>query len=102
MGALEQRISRLEEELGAAYDCQGGTSEILRRLSDAELDWLTEPLDEGESRVPCPGHVESVECGCRSAERARRALEAFPEIGEEFERRALELVQEHGDRGGWT
>jgi hypothetical protein len=100
MRRLERRIQELEAR---AKDIQQDErpqafGEFLRRLTVDELRWLLEPTDEGQRLVLCP-HVESLECGCRSEERRRRAMEVFPEIEEKYLRRRNELIERHRGKG---
>jgi hypothetical protein len=81
---LTKRISHLERL--SKTGSQAEEQEALAALSDGQLDWLLEPIDEGQSSVPCP-HVESIECGCRSDGRLRRAIEVYPELLAEYLRR---------------
>jgi hypothetical protein len=93
MGSLESRLQRLERVLGCQDQDAKAFGQFLRCLSDEQLRWLLEPLDEGQGRVPCP-HVESLKCECRSDGRRRRAMEAFPELVEEYLRRRGVLYEE--------
>jgi hypothetical protein len=91
MGRIGRRVAALEERIGASED--GARREAHReffRRTREELDWLLEPADEAQSRVPCP-HVEMLRCGCRSDERRRRGFEAHPELREEYLRRRMSL-----------
>jgi hypothetical protein len=93
MGSLARRLERLEGVTGCQSLEAQAFVEFLRCLSDEQLRWLLEPLDEGQGRVPCP-HVESLKCECRSDGRRRRAMEAFPELIKEYLRRRGVLYEE--------
>jgi hypothetical protein len=87
---LTDRLNRLEERVQVGYDQE--FDEFLKRLTDDELEWLLGPDREAQSLVPCP-HVEMVECGCKSRERARRGYEERPELLDEYLRRRNILVE---------
>ena len=99
MYRLERRLSELEDRVKEIQrdPAEEEFKEFLAGLSTDELRWLLDPLHAKERLVPCP-HAETVECGCRSDERARRALEAFPEIEEEYVRHRQTLVERVGER----
>lgn len=85
--ALEVRMTIPDEELQEL-----ATRELLRRLTDEELDWLAEPADEAAALVECrshPGH----DCAC--TERERLAIEASPECAEEMQRRWAVLCERY-------
>jgi hypothetical protein len=88
MGGLRRRLEVLEDRVTKTRE--DGFGEFLRALTDDELRWLVEPLEDAESRVPCPKH--GGECGCSAEGRARRGIEAFPELAEDYIRRRQELI----------
>ncbi len=65
--------------------------EFLRRLTDEESEWLSEPSREAEMLVVCPIHGPG--CHCTNEERRQRARVAHPELHEEFERRNRALLE---------
>lgn len=77
MGSLERRLAALEGQIKPPEDREG--RELLSCLTWEELKWLSEPVEEAQSRVPCP-HVELISCTCRGTERERRGFEAHPEL----------------------
>jgi len=87
----QSRAPTEEEERRRAFD------EFLRKLSDEELDWLLEPIDEAEGLAPCPHHGGPIGCGCRSERRAQRAWEDSPELADEFEHRVQALLERRGE-----
>lgn len=91
----DRRLEALNEELGMSDDALERLEAVhfAEQLSDTQLDWLLEPTEEAQRRVPCP-HTESLECDCRSSERTTRGFEAFPELVEEYERRQAVLKEE--------
>jgi hypothetical protein len=82
--SLRKRLELLEDRVAQAQKDSRGT--FLGALTDDELRWLCEPIDEAQARVSCP-HVEMVGCGCKSDGRTQRGVEAFPELEEEYQRR---------------
>jgi hypothetical protein len=88
MGGLTRRLAALEERLAVpeAEARREAYRQFLRRLTREELEWLLEPDNEAQSRVPCP-HVEMLQCACRSDERRGRGFEAHPGLREEYLRR---------------
>jgi hypothetical protein len=94
VGRIERRLRRLEEVVGRK-DAKAQTfDKVLKRLSDNQLRWMLEPIHEPQQRVPCVSHANSLECVCRSDERRRRAIEAYPEQVEEYVRRQRKLQGE--------
>lgn len=97
--SLKRRLESLEERHRAEVvpsEQEVVWDELLKRLTNDELRWLSEPSDEAESLVPCP-HVEMVSCGCKSDERGRRGFEAHPELEERFVRRWNTLLERAGE-----
>jgi hypothetical protein len=79
VGRIERRLRRLEEVVGRK-DAKAQTfDKVLKRLSDNQF---------------CVSHANSLECVCRSDERRRRAIEAYPEQVEEYVRRQRKLQGE--------
>jgi hypothetical protein len=91
VGRIDDRLKRLEERVQVGHDHE--LVEFFRRLTDDELKWLLEPAHEAASRVPCVGHVNLIECGCRTPGREELGLKTFPALGEEYLRRRNILVE---------
>ena len=98
MGRLEERIRKLEARAVAAglteealerRECE----EFVSRLTTEELRWLVEPEHRAAYLVPCPHTHERPSCGCLGYDRARRGLEANPELQQECDRRLLTLYE---------
>ncbi len=99
MGIINRRLERLEEEFAIPPEDERewqAVREFVRRLTDEELDWLSEPSEEAQDLVPCP-HVESITCDCRGDGREIRGFEASPELRREAERRWQALCERQSE-----
>lgn len=65
-------------------------AELLSRLTDEELWWLAEPLEQAAALVECPDHPQH-DCAC--PERGLRASEASPGLYDEAGRRWRALCE---------
>lgn len=62
---------------------------FLGALTDEELWWMAEPLEEATAGVDCPRHGPG--CDCQSDERTRTGFEKHPKLAAEYERRRTVL-----------
>lgn len=93
MGIIDRRLGRLEGRF-APHEAEllhRARTEFYRRLTDEELDWLSEPEDEAARLVPCP-KLAPVRCDCLCPQRSSGGFAEYPELKEEADRRWRHLL----------